>query len=175
LNAPDGTTWTYTAAFEKKDELLRIFLSARNGILVYSPPGEGKTSALRSLALGLGTMGMEVAVVDERCEFALEEYVGASVDILRGYRRAEGIEIALRTLSPDVIIVDEIGRLSEAEAMLESLSSGVRVAISAHASSADEVTRRRSLRPFIEVGAVDVLVGIKNVDGKRNITVLGVQ
>ena len=164
-----------TGNFDSRYELLSVFLSCRRGILIYSPPGRGKTSALRALAKDLGESGEEVAVIDERCEFIGSEYAYASVDILRGYSRAEGIEIALRTLAPSVIIVDEVGRLSEAESMLEALSSGVRVALSAHAGSFEEVMHRTTLRPFFKSGIVDAVVGIELNEGKRTLSVMEVR
>ena len=164
-----------TGSFDARAELLSEFRACRSGILIYAPPGRGKTSAIRALALDLGESGEEVAVIDERCEFIDSNYSGASVDILRGYLRADGIEIALRALSPSVIIVDEVGTLSEAESMLEALSSGVKVVLTAHAGSAVEVMRRVSLMPFLESGAVYKLVGIELTDGKRTIFVTEVE
>lgn len=160
-----------TGSFDARTELLEAFRSSDRGILIYSTPGGGKTTALRTLARELGERGEEVAVIDERCEFLESDITSASVDILRGYARADGIEIALRTLSPTVIIVDEVGRLSETEAMLETLSSGVRVALSAHARSAEEAMRRTALRPVFEAGIVDRLVGIELAEGKRRLSV----
>ncbi len=153
--------------------LYKAWGACRRGMLIYSPPGVGKTTALRTLALeiGRGISDEQVAVVDERGEFFAEDYLMASVDILRGYKREVGIAIALRTLSPTVIAVDEIGRLSEAEAMLESLNSGVRVIATAHAGSARELKMRKSIAPFFERDVFDVLVGISLEGGKRKISV----
>ena len=160
-----------TGHFDERRGLLNAFVGCKRGIMIYSPPGVGKTSALRALAHDLSVIGEEVAVVDERCEFNEDDYRRDSVDILRGFKRADGIEIALRTLSPSVILVDEVGRLDEATAMLEALSSGVRIAVTAHAGSAEDVFSRIALRPFFEHGAIDRLVGIKNQGGKRTLTV----
>lgn len=155
-------------------ELCRAFEKCRRGMLIYSPPGVGKTTALRTLTyeLGRGKPDEQVVVVDERGEFVPEDYAGASVDILRGHKRESGIAIALRTLSPSVIAVDEIGRLGEAEAMLESLNSGVRVIATAHAGDATELRRRKSLLPFFERAVFDVLVGISIEGGQRNFSVV---
>lgn len=158
----------------KIPELYRAFEKCRRGMLIYSPPGAGKTTALRTLAfeLGRGKPDEQVVVVDERCEFAPEDYVGASVDILRGYKRESGIAIALRTLSPSVIAVDEIGRACEAEAMLESLNSGVRVIATAHAGDVTELRRRKSILPFFERAVFDVLAGISIEGGQRKFSVV---
>ena len=118
-----------TGELDCADELLRVFSSVRRGAIIYSPPGVGKTSALRALARGLSKVGEAVAVVDERCEITYAPECLGAVDALRGFHRADGIEIALRTLAPTVILVDEVGTLSEAEAMTHALASGVRVAL----------------------------------------------
>ena len=160
-----------TGSFDARCELLSVFSSAQRGVLIFSPPGRGKTTALRGLVKDIGMIGEEVAVIDERCEFIDSDYSDSSVDILRGYTRAEGIEIALRTLSPSVIAVDEIGRLSEAESMIEALSSGVRVAVTAHAGSVKEILSRIALRPLFSSAIVDKLVGIEIAEGKRRLSV----
>ncbi|MCQ2414232.1 MAG: hypothetical protein MJ082_05515, partial [Clostridia bacterium] len=71
----------------------------RSGMLVYSPPGGGKTTVLRALALRIATgeRPKRVALIDERGEFSAEDYTRATVDILAGYERARGMEIATRT------------------------------------------------------------------------------
>ena len=162
-----------TRTVSEPELLYGAWRECSRGMLIYSPPGVGKTTALRALAsfIGSGKCGLQVAVVDERCEFRPDDYRRASVDILRGYKRSCGVEIALRTLSPEVIIVDEIGRAEEAEAMLESLNSGVRLIASAHASSLVELKRRTSVKPFLECGIFDVFVGIFLFNGKRSFVV----
>lgn len=146
----------------------------RAGMLIYSPPGGGKTTALRALArrIGSGHDPRRVAVIDERGEFGAADFTTASVDVLRGYRRAAGLEIATRTLSPEVLVVDEIGGEEEARAMLGVLKTGVPLIATAHAASYDEVCRRRSLAPFLELGVFDVFVGLfRGEDGFRCETV----
>ena len=152
--------------------LFDAWKNTERGLLIYSPPGVGKTTALRSLVGYIGSLRQEVAVIDERCEFVSDDYKRSSVDILRGYKRDVGMEIALRTLSPDVIAVDEIGKKSEAEAMLESLNSGVKIIATAHASSLDTLRERPNMRPFFESDVFDSFVGISLVGKKREYTVL---
>jgi stage III sporulation protein AA len=162
-----------TGVFSGIGPLYEAWDRCKHGMLIYSPPGIGKTTALRVLSsvIGSGRCGEQVVVVDERCEFVAEDYKSASVDILRGYKRADGMEIALRTLSPTVIVVDEIGRKKEAEAMLESLNSGVRILASAHAQSYLEIRKRWAMKPFIESGVFDVFVGIVMKNGYRTLEV----
>ena len=155
------------------DEIARIFRSGvRSGMLIYSPPGVGKTTALRTLALSLGggAQPIRVAVVDERCEFSEEDYAGREVDILKGYKRRSGIEIATRTMSPELIMIDEIGA-DDAEALIGVVRCGIPLVATAHAASLDELMSKRSLAPLFSCGVFDTLVGISLSEGKYRLTV----
>ena len=156
------------------DAIYRAYLETKpRGMMIYSLPGGGKTTALRELAarLGSGSDAKRVVVVDERCEFDLSSYEHATVDILRGYRRHEGIELATRTLNPEVILVDEVASAAEASAMLSVLRAGVTVVATAHGASLEELKKRRALSVFFENGVFDVFVGIFCTGGTYSIRV----
>ena len=127
------------------------------GMLVCSRAGEGKTTAIRALArlIGSGERPRRVVVVDERCEFDPMEYSGAHVDIMRGYRRALGVDIAVRTMSAEVLIVDEISSAEDSRAMLGALGAGVTVIATAHASSLADAMKRKYVSELILGGLFD--------------------
>ena len=157
-----------TSDFDMKDELYSAYKTAKTGLLIYSNPGGGKTTALRSLASMIGKESNEsVAIIDERREFIPSDYSGKRVDILRGYKRSQGIEIALRCAAPTVIIVDEIAGESDVEAIYKAAFSGVRVVASAHSNSVEAIKKRRFLLPLIDLGIFDVLFGIHMTDGRK--------
>ena len=160
-----------TSDFFDTEALVSLFQGSRSGMLIYSPPGGGKTTALRSLAsfIGRGGYGEDVVIIDERREFLPEDYIGCSVDILRGYKRAHGVEIALRTLSPTVMIIDEIGREQECRALLGLLNSGVRLIATAHADSLEGLKRRSSVLSLLNGQIFDTCVGIKLENGRRSL------
>lgn len=154
------------------DELYAIFREGVGaGMLIYSPPGIGKTTALRSLAhsIGSGEFPMRVAVIDERCEFSREDYLGDEVDVLSGYKKSAGIEIATRTMSPEVLIIDEIGA-EDVSALLSTVRAGIPLIAAAHAGSFEELRSRPSLSPLFSSGAFDVFVGIGREDGVYRLT-----
>ncbi len=151
-------------------ELYEAFSGVERGMLVYSPPGVGKTTALRALAKGIssGKDARRVCVVDERLEFCDEDYVGCEVDILKGYKRRLGLEIATRTMSPEVIMIDEIGA-DDTEAIKDTLRCGVPVIATAHASSIEDLKSRSGLASLLSAGVFDVLVGIERQGGKYHL------
>ena len=155
------------------DEIYRIYRDyAPRGMLIYSPPGVGKTTALRSLAvsIGSGSDAKRVAVIDERCEFPEEDFASAEVDILKGYKRKSGIEIATRTMSPEVIMIDEIGA-DEAVGVASAIRTGIPFIATAHAGSFDELLCKPGLAPLFECGAFDLFVGISVSDGRYQLAV----
>lgn len=161
-----------TRKSELSSELLCAFRSAARGMIIYAPPGGGKTAALRSLShsLGSGSRPERVCIIDEREEFLPEDFSGCEIDVLRGYKKRAGIEIATRTLSPDVIIIDEISGEDAADLAL-AVRCGVRIAACAHASSLDELLSKPSLKPLFNAGAFDVAAGIFERQGRRRLEV----
>ncbi|MBR3680835.1 MAG: hypothetical protein IKL79_02380 [Clostridia bacterium] len=132
-------------------------------LLILAPPSGGKTTALRSLArkIGTGRSAKRVVVIDERCEFDPEDYVGASVDILQGYRRGVGTEIAVRTMSPEVLLVDEITTAEDAEALRTALGVGIPVIATAHGTHPRSLLQREQLASLIRSGAFSLFCSIR--------------
>lgn len=151
------------------DMLLSAFGACRRGMLIFSPPRYGKTSALRALAsaISFGREGLEVAVLDERLEFSCLDRRACNLDLLSGYKKKTGIEIALRSLSPDVVIMDELSDREECSSILEFVRSGIRVVASAHAQSAHDLKSKSGVSLLLENGVFDVTVGIEIREGER--------
>ena len=138
------------------------------GMLICSRAGEGKTTAIRSLSrlIASGERPRRVVIVDERCEIDADGYSDAHVDVLRGYRRPLGVDIAIRTLSAEVLVVDEISSPDDSRAMLCALGAGVNVIATVHASSLSDAMRRSYVRELINGGLFDSACIIKR-DGDR--------
>ena len=153
------------------EQLYGAYLKSHGGILIYSPPGGGKTTALRSLAHTVSQRASRhIVVVDERSEFDTEDFSGLSVDILSGYSRREGIELALRTLTAEVIMVDELMG-DECREIEYSFLSGIPIIATAHAGSLGELLMKRELAELISKGVFSTFIGIKRSMGKYSLDV----
>jgi stage III sporulation protein AA len=133
--------------------------------LIISPPQQGKTTLLRDLARLISTggwnaggspaKGRKVGIVDERSEVAgcmdgVPKYnVGPRTDVLDGCPKAEGMMMMIRSMSPEVLIVDEIGRPEDAVAIEEALHAGIRVIATAHGRGPEDAARRPVLRELM--------------------------
>lgn len=119
-------------------------------VLILGPPGAGKTTLLRDLCRTLSRRET-VAVVDERGELFPEGFDrGQSLDVLRLCPKAQGVDMALRTLGPAVIAVDEITEEEDARALLRAGRCGVRLLATAHASGLCDLQRRPIYRCLTE-------------------------
>ena len=83
------------------------------------------------------------------------------LDILSGYPRDIGIEIATRTMSSQLIVCDEIGGVGEAEAIIAAQNCGVPFLASAHAENAGELLRRTGIAKLHAARIFGCYVGIK--------------
>ncbi len=162
------------AIFGAGDALLPVIYEKRrvHGALIYSPPGVGKTTIIRSLAARLGGEGVRrrVAVADSRGEIYMREMFAHSLcDFLDGYPKGAGLEIATRTLSPEVIICDEIGD-GEADAVLAAQNTGVPLIATAHGADFAELIMRPGLKKLYEAGVFRFFIGARRAAGEEKFT-----
>ena len=135
----------------------------RRGLLIFSPPGCGKTTVLRDLAVRLscGARPLRTAIVDCRCEIAGDWLGrGACVEVLSGCGKGEGIAMAVRTLSPEVILVDEIGGCEDIAVIRQNESGGVPMIATVHGSDFALLSTRSPVASLIRAGVFGGYVGI---------------
>lgn len=143
------------------------------GVLIAGSPGTGKTTILRDLALRLSTGDgcrmMRTAVIDERGELSGAQRDNGGLDlgfcdILRGYPKNDGIMHAIRSLSPQVMICDEVGTSTDAEGIAAGANAGVFLIATIHAGSPWELTHREQVRKLLKTGAFRTIVFLGDPD-----------
>ncbi|MBE5939050.1 MAG: stage III sporulation protein AA [Lachnospiraceae bacterium] len=141
-------------------------------ILIISPPGYGKTTLLRDLIRQVS--GREknehytnVSVIDERGELAAmykgvpQNDLGSCTDILDGCSKREGMMMLIRTMTPDVLCVDEIGLADDVEALRYVLNCGCNIFASIHGTSLEEVIKRPVIESIFVEKMFDVYVVLR--------------
>lgn len=148
--------------------------------LIVSKPGNGKTTLLRDLVRNLSNMGYTVSLIDERGEIAAmyngvpQNDVGLRCDVLDNVTKSLGMKIAVRTMSPDIIVSDEIGTKEDVEAINYGVLSGVHGIFTAHGNSIMDIKLNENLNKLYEEKIFNKIIflekkgKIKDVYGLEN-------
>lgn len=132
-------------------------LMGGGGLLIAGKAGSGKTTMLRDMCRILGSCS-RVSLVDTRGEIAgilhgIPQYdIGHHTDVFDGFPRSDGAVMALRSMTPEYIVCDEISTAQEANALLQVFGCGVNIIASAHAGSFADIMKRETLKPLIDAG-----------------------
>lgn len=144
-------------------------LNACEGLLICGAPCSGKTTLLRDIARQISA-AKKVILIDERGELAGKSGGGfqndiGMCDVFDGYPKPTAISQAVRSMSPDVVICDEIGSAQDAEALALCKNSGVSVIASVHASSRAQLCKKRDVLSALRLGVFPKVVFLS---GRQN-------
>lgn len=134
-----------------------------NNTLIISPPQCGKTTLIRDIVRNLsngnrdyGFKGIKVALIDERNEISgsylgvPQMDVGIRTDIIETCPKDLGIMMLLRSMSPNLIVTDEIGNIDEIKALYTALNGGVNLITTVHGDSIEDIKSRKELSKLLD-------------------------
>ncbi|MCT8976038.1 stage III sporulation protein AA [Clostridium sp. CX1] len=162
------------------DSIMKFILSNNQVIntIIISPPKCGKTTLLRDIVRNIsdgidkiGLIGRKVCVIDERSELGAcysgspQLNIGIRTDILDGCPKSEGIIMAIRSMSPDVIVCDEIGTYKDMDSVLTALNSGVNLITTIHGYDIEDLYNRPVFKEIIENNVFKRAIVLSNKKG----------
>ena len=154
---------------------LRHILNLENNTvynaLIVSAPGTGKTTILRDIIRQLSSgikeikfLAINVGVVDERGEIAAmykgipQNDMGIKTDIVENVSKNIGIRMLIRSMSPKVIVADEIGKKEDIEAIHYAVCSGCRGVFTAHGSNFEDISLNPVIHNLIETHTIERII-----------------
>ena len=155
--------------FELPTHLLKK-IAIDKSCIIYSPPNYGKTTLLKVIIKTLSTppYNQRISVIDCKNELYVEKlHKGCPVDFLFSYPKNKGIDIAVRNMSPEVIVCDEIGIDDDVESLIECKNCGISLICTAHAKNISELLNRKNIKKMHEVNIFESFIGISIKDGER--------
>ena len=150
--------------------------------LIVSPPKCGKTTILRDIARNISNgmhkislSGKKVVIVDERSEIAAcyngipQMDVGIRADILDNCLKKSGMIMAIRSLSPEVLVCDEIGTKGDLEALNMAFNCGVNIIATVHGYDINDVYGRAVFKDLIDNCILERIILLSNRKGAGTI------
>ncbi len=160
------------------NDIDRLLRKADGGILIAGPPMSGKTTLLRYIARRLsdGVRGeyKKVCVIDERSELSDGYYLGMCTDVIRGKEKSKALMQALRLLSPQYVICDEVGSVQETEALIEGLNSGISFVASVHAADIKSLLLRKQFRMLFSENAFSDIIFLSSANPGKIVSFYGI-
>lgn len=171
------------------DPYMKYILKSSTSIyntLIVSPPKCGKTTLLRDFIRNLSTRGLKVGVVDERSELAgmyngvPQNNLGMRTDILDGCPKEKGIMMLIRSMSPDVIATDEIGKEEDVYAINSALNAGINLMTTIHGNDYEDLNHS-NIRKLLDRGIFERIIllsnqpvtgHVRNIINEKNETIL---
>lgn len=141
-----------------------LYSNAVSNVILAGPPSSGKTTVLRDLVRVLSDEGKSVSLIDERQEIAAMSKgvcfndVGSNTDVYYGYPKECAVNMAVRTMAPEVIAIDEICEENEVKAIVRAANCGVGIIVTMHANSINDIVTKYQSVALLRTGVFDKIV-----------------
>lgn len=146
-----------------------LFHSGIQSIIIAGAPMSGKTTVLRDLVRTISDSpnSAKICVIDERQEIAAmntgfcQKDVGVNTDVFDLYPKDKAVISAIRTMSPEIIVMDELCSEKEIEAISYATNCGIRFIVTVHASDYSEILSRTQIQRLLRTCSFEKLVLLK--------------
>lgn len=160
-----GVGYNYLPYLYEKDRV--------HNTLIISPPGYGKTTLLRDIIRIISdgnsfSKGKNCMVIDERSELAgsyngiPQLDVGNRTDVMDSCPKAIGMMMAIRSMAPQVMAVDELGTEEDIKALFSVVRSGCSILATMHGDSLDSLCNKNFLKEVMDEKVFSRYIVIKN-------------
>jgi len=146
--------------------------------LIVSSPGQGKTTILRDLTRKISNgfrefNGLNVGLVDERGEIAAmyrgipQNDIGIRTDVIDNVPKSIGMKLLIRSMSPNVVIADEIGTSDDVEMINYAICSGVKGIFTAHGNSMEDLRYNPTIKKLFDINIFERVIFLANKKPKK--------
>ena len=141
--------------------------------LIVSAPGCGKTTFLRDFIFQLNekSMPLNILIADERNEICsvsngeTNQYLGGFCDIYTNCSKSFAFKNGIRSMSPDVIVTDEIDLDRDLNSLIEAMNCGVNVVATIHARDLKQLKQKKGFDEIIDNKIFSRFVVLTNDEG----------
>ena len=145
--------------------------------MIVAPPGIGKTTLLRDMIRACSLMGHRVGVADERSELAamrggIPQFdLGPCTDVIEGADKADAVIRLIRTMSPQIVAMDEVTEEKDLAAIRTAAHCGVSILATVHGVDAEELEKKRLFRELLDQQIFERLIIVNRKKGVRSMEV----